>query len=84
MDALLVLELRRREVFGSMVSLDPNGFGTAGNAMHLPAIYASIRLVRLRQPVMPSLVRNAAGWTCCWLSLPHIHGRSRRMLYSTR
>src|SRR6476620_10178954 len=26
MDALLVLELRRREVFGSMVSLDPNGF----------------------------------------------------------
>lgn len=60
MGARLVLELARREVLGAVVSLDPGGFwqGWERSAFY-GSIYASIRLVRLLQPVMPLLIENA-------------------------
>ena len=61
MGARLVLELARRGgVLGGVVSLDPGGFwqGWQRHAFYT-SIYASIRLVRLLQPVMPFITRHA-------------------------
>lgn len=65
MGARLVLELARRGgVLGAVVSLDPGGFwqGWQRHAFYA-SIYASIRLVRLSQPVMPFITRSAIGRT---------------------
>jgi pimeloyl-ACP methyl ester carboxylesterase len=65
MGARLVLELARRGgVLGAVVSLDPGGFwrGWERHAFYA-SINASIRLVRLLQPVMPFVARNAVGRT---------------------
>ena len=61
MGARLVLELARRGgVLGGVVSLDPGGFwqGWQRHAVYA-SIYASIRLVRALQPVMPFITRHA-------------------------
>lgn len=65
MGARLVLELARRGgVLGSIVSLDPGGFwrGWERHAFYA-SIYASVRLVRLLQPVLPYITRSAVGRT---------------------
>lgn len=65
MGARLVLELARRGgVLGAAVSLDPGGFwsGWERHAFHA-SVYASVRLVRLLQPVMPSITKSAVGRT---------------------
>ena len=65
MAARLVLELARRGgLLGAVVSLDPGGFwrGWERHAFYA-SIWASIRLVRLLQPIMPSLTRNAVART---------------------
>jgi pimeloyl-ACP methyl ester carboxylesterase len=61
MGARLVLELARRGgVLGAVVSLNPGGFW---QGWQIPFFYhsinLSIKLVRLLQPVMPALTRNA-------------------------
>ncbi len=63
MGARLVLELvRRGGVLGAVVSLDPGGFW---RGWEIPFFYysiaASIRLVRLLQPVMPKIASSAVG-----------------------
>lgn len=65
MGARLVLELARRGgAVGSVVSLNPGGFWTGWQRHAFYAsIWASIRLVRLLQPVMPALTRSAIGRT---------------------
>lgn len=65
MGARLVLELARRGgVLGGVVSLDPGGFwsGWERHAFY-GSLYASIRLVRLLQPVLPSIVKSPVGRT---------------------
>lgn len=65
MGARLVLELARRGgVLGAVVSLDPGGFwrGWERQAFHV-SVWASVRLVRLLQPVMPAITGSAAGRT---------------------
>ena len=65
MGARLVLELARRGgVLGAVVSLDPGGFwrGWERHAFYA-SVYASVRLVRLLQPVMPFITGNAVGRT---------------------
>lgn len=60
MGARLVLELARREVVGSTVSLDPGGFWRGWEKTYfLSTIGASIRLVRALQPVMPTISRTS-------------------------
>ena len=61
MGARLVLELARRGgVLGGVVSLNPGGFWNDWQRhVFYASIYASIRLVRLLQPVMPFITRNA-------------------------
>jgi pimeloyl-ACP methyl ester carboxylesterase len=82
MAARLVLELARRGgVLGAVVSLNPGGFW-AGWQRHAfyASIWASIRLVRLLQPVMPALTRSAIGRTMLfaqfsahpWRLSPHV------------
>lgn len=65
MGARLVLELARRgNVLGAVVSLDPGGFWSGWQRHFFYAsIYGSIRLVRLLQPVMPTLTGNAVNRT---------------------
>ncbi|HEV2821421.1 MAG TPA: alpha/beta fold hydrolase [Solirubrobacteraceae bacterium] len=64
MGARLVLELARRGEVGATVALDPGGFWSDGERRVFGAsIAASIRLVRLLQPLMPALTRSAAGRT---------------------
>lgn len=64
MGARLVLELARRGVVGAVVSLDPGGFW---KGWQVPVFYysvaASVRLVRLLQPLMPAITGNALGRT---------------------
>lgn len=65
MGARLVLELARRSgVVGAVVSLDPGGFW---RGWEIPFFYysiaASVRLVRLLQPVMPAITGNPIGRT---------------------
>ncbi len=65
MGARLVLELARRGgVIGAAVSLNPGGFweGWQRHAFYA-SIFASIRLVRLLQPVMPFITGNAVTRT---------------------
>ncbi len=65
MGARLVLELARRGgVLGAVVSLDPGGFwqGWQRHAFYA-SIAASIRLVRLLQPVMPQITGSTIGRT---------------------
>jgi pimeloyl-ACP methyl ester carboxylesterase len=65
MAARLVLELARRGgVLGSVVSLDPGGFwdGWQRHAFY-SSIWASVRLVRLLQPIMPALTRHVVTRT---------------------
>lgn len=60
MGGSLVLELARRGVMGSVISLDPTGFwrGWERHVFHA-SMAVSIRLVRALQPVMPFLARHA-------------------------
>lgn len=65
MGARLVLELvRRGGVLGAVVSLDPGGFW---RGWEVPFFYysvaASVRLMRLLQPLMPALTGNPVGRT---------------------
>ena len=65
MGARLVLELARRGgVLGAVVALDPGGFwrGWERHAF-FASIWASIRLVRVLQPVMPAICRSRLGRT---------------------
>ncbi|PTL60366.1 alpha/beta fold hydrolase [Paraconexibacter algicola] len=56
MGARLVMELARRGVGGDVVALDPGGFWTPGQKRVFGGtLKASIRLVRLLQPVAPAL-----------------------------
>jgi pimeloyl-ACP methyl ester carboxylesterase len=73
MGARLVLELARRGELGAVVSLDPGGFWR-GWERHVfyGSLYASIRLVRLLQPVLPTIARSAVGRT---LLLPQFSAR---------
>ena len=61
MGARLVLELARRGgVLGAVISLDPGGFWQGWERQFFYAsIYSSIRLVRLLQPMLPTLTDNA-------------------------
>ena len=64
MGARLVLELARRGVVGSTVSLDPGGFWQGWErTFFASSIGLSIRLVRLLQPVMPLFTGNPVGRT---------------------
>jgi pimeloyl-ACP methyl ester carboxylesterase len=73
MGARLVLELARRGVTGAAVSLNPGGFW---EGWHKPYFHttlgASIRLIRLLQPVMPALTGSALGRT---LLFPQLSAR---------
>ena len=62
--ARLVLELARRGVGRHVVALDPGGFWNARQRrVFALSIGASIRLVRLLQPVLPAVTRNPVGRT---------------------
>lgn len=62
--ARLVLELSRRGVGGHCVALDPGGFWRGWETKFFQAtIAASIRLVRVLQPIMPFLARHAVTRT---------------------
>lgn len=64
MGARLVLELARRGVGGATVALDPGGFWSPGQLRYFDvSISASIRLIRVLQPVMPALTANPVGRT---------------------
>ena len=64
MGARLALELARRGVVGATVSLDPGGFWRGWQrGFFYSSIWASIRLVRALQPVIPAICRSAAGRT---------------------
>ena len=64
MGARLVLELARRGVVGAVVSLDPGGFW---KGWQIPVFYysvaASVRLLRVLQPLMPAITGTALGRT---------------------
>lgn len=56
MGARLVLELSRRGAVGTVVSLDPGGFWQGWERTYFyTSIAASIRLIRLLKPVLPSV-----------------------------
>lgn len=58
--ARLVLELARRGLGGNVVALDPGGFWRGWETRFFETtIGASIRLVRLLQPIMPFLAEHA-------------------------
>ncbi len=62
MGARLVLELARRGVVGATVSLNPGGFWEGWErGFFYTTIAASIRLVRLLQPLMPRLTDSTVG-----------------------
>jgi len=65
MGARLVLELARRGgVLGAVVSLNPGGFWQGWERQaFFASIWASIRLVRALQPVMPGIARSAVART---------------------
>ena len=64
MGARLALELARRGVVGSTVSLDPGGFWDGWQkGFFFASIWVSIRLVRLLQPVMPRITASPVGRT---------------------
>jgi pimeloyl-ACP methyl ester carboxylesterase len=77
MGARLVLELARRGVVGAVVSLDPGGFWIGWERTFFGAtIGASIRLVRLLQPVMRLITGNPIGRT---LLLPQFSAHPWRL-----
>lgn len=62
--ARLVLELARRGIGGTTVALDPGGFwGPVQKRVFHTSIAASIRLVRLLRPALPTLTSSPAGRT---------------------
>ena len=62
MGARLVLELARRGVVGSVVSLDPGGFWQGMETTFFAvSIGVSIKLVDALQPVLPALTNNPVG-----------------------
>lgn len=64
MGARLAMELARRGVVGATVALDPGGFWRGWQRRFFyGSIWASIRLVRLLQPMMPAICRSAIGRT---------------------
>ncbi len=64
MGARLVLELARRRVGGTVVALDPGGFWSKAHVWIFGAsLRASIRLIRLLQPVMPAITGSRIGRT---------------------
>ena len=59
-----VVELARRGVGGATVALAPGGFWSPGQLRFFNAsLQASIRLVRLLQPVMPAITGSPVGRT---------------------
>ena len=78
MGARLVLELARRGgVLGAVIALNPGGFwrGWERHAF-FASLWASIRLVRLLQPVMPSIAGSRVGRT---MLLPQLSARPWRL-----
>jgi pimeloyl-ACP methyl ester carboxylesterase len=70
MGARLALELARRGVVGATVALDPGGFWEGWErGFFYATVAASIRLVRLLQPVLPRLTGSAAGRTLLFAQL---------------
>jgi pimeloyl-ACP methyl ester carboxylesterase len=64
MGARLVLELARRGVVGSVVSLDPGGFWQgAETAFFATSIKASLALVNAIQPLLPAITGSGVGRT---------------------
>ncbi len=64
MGARLVLELARRGHAGATVALSPGGFWTdVQKKVFQASIAASVRLVRLIEPALPTLTGSAAGRT---------------------
>ena len=64
MGARLALELARRGVVGSTVSLDPGGFWDGWQkGFFFGSIWLSTRLIRLLQPVMPQITASPIGRT---------------------
>ncbi len=64
MGARLALELARRGVVGATVALDPGGFWRGWQRRFFySSIWASIRLVRLLQPLMPAICGSGFGRT---------------------
>lgn len=64
MGARLVLELARRGVGGTAVALDPGGFWAPGELRFFDlSVGLSVKLVRLLQPVITPLARNAVTRT---------------------
>jgi len=64
MGARLAMELARRGVVGATVALDPGGFWQGWQRFFFyRSIWASIKLVRLLQPVMPAICRSRVGRT---------------------
>ena len=62
MGARLVVELARRGVGGATVALAPGGFWSPGQLRFFNAsLQASIRLMRLLQPVMPAITGSPVG-----------------------
>ena len=77
MGGRLVLELARRGVVGSTVSLDPGGFWQGWERRFFyTSIAVSIRLVRLLRPIMPAITGSAIGRT---LLLPQFSPRPWRL-----
>lgn len=70
MGARLALELARRGVVGATVALDPGGFWKGWErGFFYATVAASIRLVRVLQPLMPRLTGSAAGRTLLFAQL---------------
>jgi len=60
----LVLELARRGHDGAVVALDPGGFWTPGQVkVFKTSMFVSMKLVRLLQPALPTLLGNRVGRT---------------------
>lgn len=78
MGARLVMELARRGgVLGGVVALDPGGFwrGWERHAF-FGSLWASIRLVRWLQPIMPTIAQSRLGRTAL---LPQLSARPWRL-----
>ena len=68
MGARMVMEMARRGHRGTVVALDPGGFWTDRQVKIFGAtIWASIRLVRRIQPLLPALVGSRVGRTALLL-----------------
>ena len=64
MGARLVLELARRGVVGSVISLDPGGFWQgAETEIFALSVGLSIKLVDVLQPILPALTNSPVGRT---------------------